>query len=64
MNNKEMSDYSGKLNYGFEKLDELTGGLRAGEFVVLGSRPAVGKTSFALNITANAVQQIKKTYHE
>jgi len=64
MNTKKMFDCSGKLKYGFEKLDELTGGLSAGEFVVLGSRPAVGKTSFALNITANAVQQIKKAYHE
>ena len=46
------------LKYGFERLDELTGGIHPGEFIVLGSRPGAGKTTLALNIAANAARQI------
>jgi replicative DNA helicase len=35
---------------GFEKLDELTTGLHAGELIIVGARPSVGKTAFALNV--------------
>src|SRR5579871_3494073 len=38
------------LGTGFLKLDEMTGGLHAGELVILAARPAMGKTAFALNI--------------
>lgn len=33
---------------GFRDLDQLTGGLHAGEVVVLAARPGVGKTAFAM----------------
>jgi len=33
---------------GFEQLDFLTGGLQNGEFIILGARPSIGKTAFAL----------------
>lgn len=33
---------------GFEKLDFLTGGLQNGEFIIIGARPSIGKTAFAL----------------
>ena len=39
---------------GFPSLDRLLLGLREGQLVVIGARPAVGKTSFALNLALNA----------
>ncbi len=38
------------IHSGYTKLDELTGGFHPGDFVVIASRPSVGKTSFVLNI--------------
>lgn len=40
----------GGLPTGFQQLDVLTGGLHRREFVLLASRPGVGKTSLALHI--------------
>ncbi len=39
---------------GFPSLDRLLLGLREGQLVIIGARPAVGKTSFALNLALNA----------
>ncbi len=39
---------------GYHDLDELTAGLQPGAMIVVGARPAMGKTSFALGIAANA----------
>lgn len=39
---------------GFTDLDNLIGGFRPGQFVVIAARPAMGKSSFALNIALNA----------
>jgi replicative DNA helicase len=38
---------------GFTKLDELTGGLHAGDLVVVAARPGMGKTAFVLNVAVN-----------
>ena len=38
------------ISTGFTKLDEMTGGLHAGELIILAARPSMGKTAFALNI--------------
>ncbi len=38
---------------GFHDLDKLMGGLAGGQFVIIAARPAMGKTSFALNIATN-----------
>lgn len=39
---------------GFNSLDRLLLGMRPGQLIVVGARPAVGKTSFALNLALNA----------
>lgn len=38
------------LSTGFDELDELTTGLHESELVIIAARPAVGKTSLALNM--------------
>jgi len=38
------------LSTGYVKLDEMTGGLRGGDLIILAARPAMGKTALALNI--------------
>lgn len=52
--------YQQKANYslytGFFELDKLTGGLHKKEFTVIGARPGVGKTTFALQI-ANRIAE-------
>lgn len=45
------------LPTGFADLDELLGGLRPGEVVVVAGRPSMGKTSFANAIAANVAKQ-------
>lgn len=39
---------------GFIDLDEITAGLQPSNLIVVGARPAMGKTSFALNLVAHA----------
>lgn len=38
------------LPTGFNKLDDLTGGMHGGQFILLAARPSVGKTACAINI--------------
>ncbi|MFB6212207.1 MAG: replicative DNA helicase [Candidatus Magasanikbacteria bacterium] len=39
---------------GFDKLDSKLSGLQSSDFIILGARPSVGKTSLALDIARNA----------
>jgi len=45
---------------GFVDLDKKIGGFRPGQFIVVAARPAMGKTSFALNIAFNAAVNFDK----
>lgn len=41
---------------GFKDVDDLFGGFRGGDLIILAARPAVGKTSFAMNLAANSAK--------
>lgn len=43
----------GTLKTGFSTVDRVCGGLRRGTVFIVGARPSVGKTAFALNVAAN-----------
>ena len=42
---------------GYPSLDRMLMGLREGQLVIIGARPAAGKTSFALNLALNAASE-------
>lgn len=45
---------------GFKDLDELTAGFQPGELIVVGGRPGMGKTAFALNIAQHVGIEMKE----
>ena len=45
---------------GFHDLDRMTNGFKAADLVIIAGRPAMGKTSFALNVTLHAAVGQKK----
>ena len=52
----EMASNPGAIGVktGYPGIDQRLQGLRAGQMIVIGARPGVGKTSFALNLATNA----------
>jgi replicative DNA helicase len=48
------------LPSGFADLDAMTAGLQAGDLIIIGARPAMGKPSFALNLATNAAHRSGK----
>ena len=61
MNNPETrNDYIG-IPTGISALDKVIGGLYKSDLIVLGARPGMGKTAFALNITRNVAINSRKT---
>src|SRR5271169_348898 len=69
-----IDDYQGGLNAfldpskrikgistGYTKLDEMTGGLHAGELIILAARPSMGKTALALNIAQHVATRLNET---
>ncbi|MBE6611849.1 MAG: replicative DNA helicase [Ruminococcaceae bacterium] len=45
---------------GFGDLDNVLVGMGKGDFIIVGARPGVGKTSFTLNIASNVAKNTKK----
>ena len=52
LNSEEREQYMG-LRTGFEDLDRVITGLNKSDLILIGARPAMGKTSFALNLARN-----------
>ena len=56
----EIRSFEGEvINTGFAVLDDILGGLRRSDMVVLAARPGAGKTSLVLGIARNAAVQQK-----
>ncbi len=53
------ADYKG-ITTGFGLLDKYTTGLNKSDFILIGARPAMGKTSFALNLAQNVSMVARK----
>ncbi|MDK2790631.1 MAG: replicative helicase [Methanothermococcus sp.] len=56
----EKAFYEGKINgvtSGFKSVDRLTGGFDKGDVTIIAARPAMGKSTFALNM---AIEQAKR----
>jgi replicative DNA helicase len=51
---KLTTEYTG-VDCGYPSLNEILDGLPYGELTIIGARPAMGKTSFALNLLTNVV---------
>lgn len=51
------------LSTGFKVLDAVTNGLNGGELVLIGGRPGMGITSFALNLAVHIAQQEKNVLY-
>lgn len=45
---------------GFQNIDEIIGGVKNGELVIIGARPSCGKTTIAMNIAYNIAKEKKK----
>lgn len=52
-----LGDRSSGISTGIPTLNYMTRGLQAGQLVIVGARPSVGKTAFACNIAANIARQ-------
>lgn len=48
------------ISTGFKQLDKLTQGFRKSDLVYIGARPAMGKTTFAVNLAENIAATGKK----
>jgi replicative DNA helicase len=45
---------------GFKDMDELTSGFQPGDLIIIGGRPGMGKTAFALNIAQHVAIDLKE----
>ena len=51
-----LSESSGPVMTGFTDLDELLGGVQRSDMLILGARPALGKSTLALNVCLSAAK--------
>ena len=49
------------LKTGYAKLDKNTAGFQKGDLIIIGARPAMGKTTFAQNLALNVAEINKKS---
>ena len=56
---EDKEQYKG-VSTGFSTLDKYITGLNRSDFILIGARPAMGKTSFALNLAQNVTMYGKK----
>lgn len=59
LNSKDADQYLG-VPTGIKELDDTITGLNRTDFILLGARPGMGKTSFALNIARHAAVKAQK----
>ncbi|MEH7112235.1 replicative DNA helicase [Neobacillus niacini] len=48
------------ISTGFAELDRMTAGFQRNDLIIVGARPSVGKTAFALNIAANVATKTEE----
>ncbi|ENQ3106549.1 replicative DNA helicase [Bacillus cereus] len=51
----DVGDLTG-INTGYTKLNNMTSGYHEGDLIIVGARPSMGKTAFALNISYHAAE--------
>lgn len=56
INDRKAGYKLGGISSGWSSLDSVTGGWRNGELIILGARPSMGKSAFALNLVMNAAK--------
>lgn len=61
LNNEETRDDFIGIPCGINALDDMLTGLNKSDLIILGARPGMGKTSFALNIARHVALKEKKT---
>ena len=53
----EDKDFLRGLMTGYTKVDDMLNGFKGGQFIVLAARPAIGKTTLAMNIVFNIAER-------
>lgn len=64
MNIEKLAEANGEITgipTGWTDIDNLTTGFRENQFIIIASRPAMGKTAFALNLATNIAINTDKT---
>ena len=62
-NQKRDGESKNRIMTGISRLDKMTGGLSGSKLLIIGARPSVGKTIFAMTICMNAAKQGKKVLY-